>query len=100
MMPESSLAKLRIWGYLEGISLIALVFVAMPLKYYWDTPEAVKFVGLAHGAFFIFYCIWLLVVSLKLKWPIQNAVWSFLAAFVPGGTIVADRKIFRNYLDK
>lgn len=99
MMPESSLAKLRVWGLLEGISLIALVFVCMPLKYYWDMPEAVTYVGAAHGGLFIFYCIWLLVVTLELKWGMKTAAMAFVAAIIPGGTFWADKHIFKKYLE-
>ncbi|MEQ9230317.1 MAG: DUF3817 domain-containing protein [Cyclobacteriaceae bacterium] len=98
MMPDSSIGKLRVWGFLEGGSLIALVLVAMPLKYFWGIPEAVKYVGAAHGAFFVFYCIWLLVTSLELKWPIGTIAQAFVAAMIPGGTFWADKAIFKKYL--
>ena len=44
---------------LEGISLIVLMGIAMPLKYVWDQPEAVRIVGWIHGILFIVY-IWIL----------------------------------------
>ena len=100
MMPESTIGKLRVWAYLEGLSLIGLVFVCMPLKYYWNMPEAVSYVGALHGGLFIFYCMWLLVATLEFKWGIQTAALAFLAAILPGGTFVADRKIFMKYVEK
>ena len=100
IMPESSIGKLRIWGLLEGVSLIALFFVCMPLKYYWDNPEPTQYVGAVHGGLFIFYCVWLLVVTLELKWGMRNSVLAFVAALVPFGTFVADRKIFKPHLPK
>ena len=100
MMPDSTIAKLRIWAYLEGGSLLALVFVCMPLKYVWDIPEGVKYVGAFHGAVFLFYSIWLLVGTLEYKWGWDKALMAFASAFIPAGTFYIDRKVFRNYLDK
>ena len=99
MMPESSIGKLRVWGFLEGISLILLVLVAMPLKYFWGMPEAVRYVGAAHGGLFIFYTIWLLVTSFELKWSLQTTIKAFISAFIPGGTFWADKAIFKRYLE-
>ena len=97
MMPESSLGKLRVWAYLEGGSLLLLLFICMPLKYVWGMPEPTRYIGALHGGLFIFYTIWLLVVSLELKWALRVAFLSFLAAFIPFGTFLADRHIFKKH---
>ena len=39
----------KIVGWFEGVSLLLLLFVAMPLKYQWGMPEYVSWVGRAHG---------------------------------------------------
>ena len=98
MMPESSIGKLRVWAYLEGGSLLALLIICMPLKYGFDIPEPTQYVGAAHGGLFIFYCIWLLVVTLEQKWTIRVFLICFLAAFVPIGTFLADRYFFKRHL--
>lgn len=97
MMPESTIAKLRIWAYMEGGSLLALIFICMPLKYYWNIPEGVKYVGALHGGLFIFYSIWLLVGTLEYKWGWTKAFLAFISGFIPGGTFLADRKLFSKY---
>ena len=38
----TSVGRLRLVGFLEGVSLLILVFVAVPLKYIWHNPELVK----------------------------------------------------------
>ena len=43
-------------GALEAISYLLLFFVAMPLKYLWQMPIFVRWVGLFHGIFFILFC--------------------------------------------
>ena len=48
---------LRILGNIEGVSLLLLLLgVAMPLKYAFGLPLAVKIVGMAHGVLFLAYC--------------------------------------------
>lgn len=92
---KSSLSVLRLVALLEGVSLIALLFIAMPLKYYWEKPEAVKIIGMAHGVLFIIYVINLLLVHLKLKWNMGRTFGAFIAAWIPFGTFYADKKWFR-----
>ena len=96
-MPDSIIGKLRIWGLLEGISFLALLFVAMPLKYIWEIPMAVKYVGAAHGGLFIFYCMWVLVATLEFKWSFSTIAKALIASVIPAGTFWADRNIFRKY---
>ena len=49
--------SLRLLALLEGLSLLSLFFVAMPLKYIWDKPEMVPSVGMAHGVLFVMYAV-------------------------------------------
>ena len=80
---------------LEGISLIVLVGIAMPLKYIWDQPEAVRIVGWIHGILFIVY-IWILLrVWIGRNWPFQRVTIAVIASLVPFGTIIFDRSLKR-----
>lgn len=45
----------RLIGFLEALSFLILLLIAMPLKYIWGQPEAVKIVGSAHGGLFLLY---------------------------------------------
>lgn len=80
-------------GWLEGGSFLILLFIAMPLKYYWDMPEYVSVVGMAHGILFILYCILIALVMGKYQWELWKAGVLFVAAFVPFGPFVVDYKI-------
>jgi integral membrane protein len=51
----SSLRRLRAVALLEGVSYLLLLFVAMPLKYFWEMPLAVRIVGSLHGMLFIVF---------------------------------------------
>ena len=44
---------LRLLSRVEGISLLALVFVAVPLKYALEMPMAVRIAGTLHGVLFL-----------------------------------------------
>lgn len=54
-MLNSTVGRVRLAGMIEGVSFLVLLFVAMPLKYLGDKPEAVRYVGWAHGVLFITY---------------------------------------------
>ena len=87
------LKAFRITAYLEGISFLVLLFIAMPLKYMWDMPLAVRIVGSAHGALFVAYCIIGALVWRQLKWPLRIAGLAFISAFLPAGPFIFDHKI-------
>lgn len=80
-------------GMLEGLSFIALVFVAMPLKYFAGRPGAVSVVGLIHGILFLLFCLTLLTTMLDQRWSIKKALGPFIASLLPFGPFVIDRKL-------
>ncbi len=92
---KTAVKILRVIGLLEGISYLVLLGIAMPLKYYYDKPEMVKSVGMAHGVLFVAYVIILLVVHILFKWNILKTLGAFIASLVPFGTFYADYKWFR-----
>ena len=77
----------------EGASLLALVFVAMPLKYGFDLPMAVRVVGLLHGVLFL-----ALLSTGARAWMERAASVSRVArvlawCLVPFGFLVVDREL-------
>ncbi|HEX8462904.1 MAG TPA: DUF3817 domain-containing protein [Segetibacter sp.] len=86
---------LRITGICEGISLLVLFGIAMPLKYLAGKPEAVKYVGWLHGILFITFIATAIFVALQRQWPFKRVVYAFIAAFVPFGTFVYDNWLQR-----
>lgn len=79
----------------EGLSLIALFFVAMPLKYGAGILEPVKYVGWIHGLLFILYVAALLSVSVLERWSLTRTAAGFVASVLPFGTFVFERQIVR-----
>lgn len=93
--PASSLRNFRILAFAEGVSFLLILFVTMPLKYLFDTPEPNRFIGYAHGVLFIGYCGYALLLYWERGWPTMKLIWLWLASIVPFGTFVADRKLLR-----
>lgn len=79
---------------LEGVSLLILLFVAMPLKYIWGDPLAVKYVGMAHGLLFIAYVIFAIMLKDERNWDLKRTAFILLASVVPFGTFYAEKKLF------
>lgn len=75
----------------EGCSLLVLLLVAMPLKYFFGFPLAVKTVGWLHGILFMLYIAMLLVLQIRYRWSLQFFAGAFIASFIPFGTFVLDK---------
>jgi len=92
---SSNIGRLRIIGFLEGVSFLLLMGVAMPLKYIWEIPEASIAIGYTHGVLFIAYCILVIPAKLDLKWNLKTTFLVLIASLLPFGTFVADYKLFK-----
>ena len=75
--------NLRIIGNIEGVSYLILLFIAMPLKYAYDMPMAVKITGMAHGLLFVAYCFLLLICMKRFSWKLGFGIYLFIATLDP-----------------
>ncbi|NCT17975.1 MAG: hypothetical protein COZ75_12685 [Flavobacteriaceae bacterium CG_4_8_14_3_um_filter_34_10] len=82
----------RIIALLEGISLLVLLLIAMPLKYIWDAPQMVSTVGMAHGVLFLMYVVFAIMVYSELKWVMKTLAIVMLASIIPFGTFYVEKK--------
>ena len=88
------LGRLRLLGFLEGTSLLILLFIAMPIKYMLDNPLMVKIVGQIHGILFILFVLQTIQTSIEYRWKFTSVTWKvLLASFIPFGTFYVDSKI-------
>jgi integral membrane protein len=85
--------SLRLTALAEGTSFLLLVGVAMPLKYFAGTPQAVAFTGWAHGVLFVGLCLLLLAV-LAAGWSLRRGALVF-AALIPLGPFLLDSHMRR-----
>jgi len=90
---QTNIGRLRILGFLEGISFLVLLGFAMPMKYAAGKPEYVKIIGMAHGVLFILFVLNTISVWAEYKWKARTALIVLLASIIPFGTFVADKKI-------
>ena len=90
-----SLGRFRLVSFVEGLSFLFLLGIAMPLKYIWQLPQAVEVGGMVHGVLFIAYCFLLLMATLDRKWSFGKAVLLFLISLVPFGFLLAEVKILK-----
>jgi integral membrane protein len=86
-------STLRKLTWVEGISFLLLLGVAMPLKYAAGRPGAVKVFGWIHGALFALLCVVLALEARRRRWPLKWALLVFVAALIPFGPFLFDRRI-------
>jgi integral membrane protein len=93
---NTPVGRLRAIGFVEGVSFLVLLGIAMPLKYAAGRPEAVYYTGWVHGILFVLYCaaaVWAYRVG---RLPRRLAGWSLVAAVVPAGPFVLDPHLRRH----
>ncbi|KGX86009.1 DUF3817 domain-containing protein [Pontibacillus litoralis] len=96
-MLETTINRFRLAGFIEGGSLLVLLFLAMPLKYMADIPEAVTIVGSLHGFFFISYILIIAYTTYKIRWSILWVFSAFIVAFIPFGNFLLDIQIKKKF---
>ncbi len=90
---KNALNQFRFMGIVEGGSLLLLLFIAMPLKYFFHIPEAVSIVGALHGGLFTVYVLMIVYAAFAVRWPFRFTIGAFAAAFIPFGNFVLDRRL-------
>jgi len=82
-------------GIIDGTSLLVLLLIAMPLKYWADMPYAVTLVGTIHGWIVMVYIAAILYAQFRIQWHFGWTLLSLLAAFVPFGNFILERVLKR-----
>lgn len=92
---SDSRTLLRIVSFVEGITFVGLMGIAMPLKYLSDPqwPLPVKIAGPIHGGFVILLIALLFWVVPKYGWKMSRAVVVFVAMLIPFGPFFIDRRL-------
>ncbi len=90
---QTTIGKLRLVGFAEAISWLLLLGFAMPLKYIWHLPLAVKYVGWIHGILFMSYMLLAFLSKLEYHWKFTKLLLAFVLAFLPFGTLIFDAQL-------
>lgn len=84
--------SLRFVGTLEGISFLLLLGIAMPIKYIWGINfRKIRWDGA--WCFIHTLLVMLFVVCHRMKWSLSVFNMGLIAAILPFGPFIFDRKI-------
>lgn len=85
--------RVRVLGLVEGVSFLLLLGVAMPLKRLAGIPEAVTYIGWAHGVLFILLGLAVMQAWLEKALSFKQSALVMVAALLPFGPFVMDRRL-------
>ncbi|HEY9405397.1 MAG TPA: DUF3817 domain-containing protein [Pyrinomonadaceae bacterium] len=94
-MLRTAIGRLRAIAFIEGISFLLLLGVAMPLKYFAGIPAAVKTAGWIHGVLFMLYLFSVAEVTIRRRWPFARTFGALVASLIPFGTFALDSRLRR-----
>ena len=94
-MLNDTFSRFRLISFIEGISYLILVFIAMPLKYILGYALAVKIVGMAHGVLFMLFVVALIMAENRYKWKFLSFQ-LFVYSLIPFGFILIEKIIMKN----
>ncbi len=86
--------QFRKLGIYEGISLLILLFIAMPLKYIFGFPLAVRIVGSIHGTLFTLYIVAGFFYAKNNLWSYGKLLFAYVVSTIPFGAFIFDKKLF------
>lgn len=85
----------RVTAFLEGVSYILLLFVAVPIKYLLNEALYVKVLGMPHGILFILYILFSIIAKIKYNWNFRKFLVISIASLVPFGSFYIDKKYLK-----
>src|SRR5215475_349194 len=89
---SAALIRFRVMAWIDGVFLLVLVFIAVPLKYLADSPTMVAIVGPIHGFLYMIYLVTAFDLAVRARWPFVRTVLVLLAGTIPVMSFVAERK--------
>ena len=88
---DEPIARLRLIGKLEGTTLLALLFVAVPMKHVFDQPALVGILGPLHGLAFVAYLVAVVDAVSGGGFTVRETIRLVLVSLMPFGPFVNDR---------
>ena len=99
-MTNFQLNYLRILGLVEGLSLLFILFIAMPVRKITEDPTLVQSAGGIHGLLFLMYVYTLMDSTSTGRWGRKNLFIGIAMSCIPFGTFWFDKKVLKNVLTK
>jgi integral membrane protein len=94
-MWNTGVGRFRMVGFVEGLSFLVLLLIAMPLKYMAGFPQAVSVVGMIHGVLFVAYVILAIQLTFVENWGFKLLLILLIASLIPLGTFYTDYRYLR-----
>ena len=85
--------RFRTIALIEGLSFLLLLFISMPLKYYFEMPQFNPYVGAIHGGLFVLYVIFAIEIMIRRKISILQFARVIFASIIPFGTFFNDKML-------
>lgn len=84
--------RFRFMAWLTGTMFLILVFVAMPLHYFWDRPLLSAIIGPIHGFLYMGYVVVAFDLTRRVHWPLPRTIFYLLAGTIPFASFVAEKR--------
>ena len=91
----AALQRYRVMANVVGVLLIALIVIAVPMKYLLDVPTPVTILGTAHGWLYALFFLSAVDLAVRAKWSLKGSVIALVAGTVPFLSFVAERTVTR-----
>ena len=85
----------RIVAFLEGVSYILLLFIAVPIKYFGGDDQWVKLLGMPHGILFGGYILMAFLIKEDENWNQSELFIVLVCSILPFGTFYIDWKYLK-----
>ncbi|TDW18137.1 DUF3817 domain-containing protein [Kribbella kalugense] len=97
---RGALMRYRVIAYVVGVMLLLLVFLAMPLKYFANSPGAMDVIGPTHGFLYMVYLLLTFDLFRRVRWSFPRLVMMALAGTIPFLSFYAERKTSHELLGR
>jgi integral membrane protein len=87
----AALTRYRVMAWVVGVLLIALVLVAVPVKYAAGIDEPVTVLGTLHGWLYFIFFVLACDLAVRARWSLKDTVLTVLAGTVPLLSFYAER---------
>ena len=88
----------KVVAFLEGVSYILLLFIAVPVKYWSGDDQWVKLLGMPHGLLFVGYILMAFLIKKDENWNRTEFFIVLVCSVLPFGTFYVDWKYLRKKL--
>jgi integral membrane protein len=87
----AALTRYRVMAWIVGVLLVALVLVAVPIKYATGVDGPVSVLGTLHGWLYFIFFLTACDLAVRARWPLRDTVLTVLAGTVPVLSFFAER---------